>query len=118
MRYRTKFQYTDTIYDYDGDYDVIREATKYTKSYSEHEDFLQTLDMAGDENTLIIEDKAISDTASDIFYALAYIVYLMQGYRIKAGQKLFYYLMDKALIRTINNELCIRFDNKGVYDEI
>lgn len=108
MRHKVVFQFND--YDFNYDETITRKSTRFFND-SEYTAFMQ--DIASDTDSIIISDESISDMTSRFFYALAYIVYLMQGYRTKAGKELFYHFMDKAFIYTPLDSLCEKFDAKG-----
>lgn len=113
MKYKITFEYIDVVQDYESEAEITRTSCRYFDNYNDYQDFIQCLDMAGDETTKIINDENISDTKSRIYYALAFMVYALHGYKCRVGKRIFYNLMHSALIETVNNDLCIKFDNAG-----
>ena len=111
-KYRVVYEYT--AMDEEGnDLDYTNQAVKYLDNYGKHEDFLQLLDMAGDENTHVLQDESISYIKSGFYVLIARIIYLLRGYMFRTGRNLFYHFIDKALIPTVNDPLCIAFDDKA-----
>ena len=111
MKYKITYQYTD--YDFMYDEELTRTADRYFANYGDYSQFMQDFDMISDENSMIIDEKTCPDIISGFYYALAYIVYICRGYNFKAGKRLFYHFMHRALIYTGNNSLCYKFDNRG-----
>ena len=117
MKYKVVFSYEDVVFGYEGEEEFVRrESTRYFDSYDKYQEFMQTLDMAGDETTYIVSEEEISTAKSNFYLSMAKIVYCLKGYNFRTGRVLFYSLMRKALVPIATNPLCELFDNKGVFD--
>jgi hypothetical protein len=59
----------------------------------------------------VIAEQRISEFKSNLYYRIAYIIYILGGGYTNVTRELFYRLMRKTLRPLANDELCIKFDD-------
>lgn len=113
-QYLIYFQYEDVTYGFEGEEECyISVAHRYLTGFDAREDFMQTLDMAGDEHTQVLFEKSVPMWKHDLCHALAKIVMVLGGYKYKNGTNLFYWLLRKGLVDVARDPMCEKFDDKA-----
>lgn len=113
-RYLICFQYEATSYGFEGEEEYyLTSSKKYFDGYNAKEDFLQTLDMAGDETTRVLYEDSVPMWFSNLCHKLAKTVMVLGGYKYRMGTNLFYALLHKGLVDVTRDPMCEEFDHKG-----
>lgn len=115
MKYSITFNYVDIVYVAEGMEEFVnRTSTRFFKNYNDKEDFLQTLDMAGEPGTYVVAENSVSNTKARCCYVLAGLLYTADTITFGVCHRLisnaFYYLMHKALVNVVSDKLCYKFD--------
>lgn len=99
MRYRIRFEFEDERFGFEGEqYSCLCEKDRYFKSFYQYQDFLQQIDMAGDETTRILAEEEISDFESNLYILRATLIFLTAGWFSDKRINKFYDLLEKSLV--------------------
>lgn len=99
MRFKVEFEYEDERFGFEGEqYTVVCQKTRYFRSFNDYQDFLQQIDMAGDEGTRVLETEEISDFKSNIYILRAAFIFFTGGWLSDKRVNKFYDLLEKSLV--------------------
>ena len=113
-KYLVCFRYQDVAYGFEGEEEYYLTSSKrYFDGYNAKEDFLQLLDMAGDEHTKVLYEESVPMWFSNLCHKLAKAVMVLGGYKHRIGTNLFYALLRKGLIDVTRDPMCEEFDDKA-----
>lgn len=113
-QYLVHFQYEDVAYGFEGEEEYyLTTAHRYLTGFDAREEFMQMIDMAGDEHTQVLSEKSVPMWKHDLCRTLAKIVMVLGGYKYRSGANLFYWLLHKGLVDVTRDNMCEEFDHKG-----
>lgn len=116
MRYKIYFQYEEEAFGFEGEqYTCICERTRHFKNFNNYQDFLQQIDMAGDETTKILSEEEITDFDSNLYIFKAAMIFLTAGWFSDKRINKFYDLLNKSLVDYFNMPLARWMDQQAYH---
>lgn len=113
-RYKVEFEFEVEDFGFEGEeVYYMTTSSRYFDGYYSKEDFVQMLDMAGDDRTRVVSEQSVPMWVHNLSLKLGKIVLVLGGYKTIAGTNLFYWLMHKGLVDVMREPMCEEFDNKG-----
>lgn len=113
-RYMVMFEFEVEDFGFEGEEVYYMSCAKrFFNGYDAKENFIQELDMSGDEKTRVLSELSIPMWKHNLCRAIAKTVMLLGGYRFRHTTNFFYWLLHKGLVDIMHEPMCEEFDHKG-----